>query len=90
MDMKSNNSTYKCTSNKTLSSNTYTMSNAVITNTQTGSSISISGSTITVTVENKLIPKDSEYNLKLVKVEQGNTSKSYKGQNLESIHQLVK
>ena len=60
---------------KTLSSNTYTMSNAVITNTQTGSSISVSGSTITVTVENKLIPKDSEYNLKLVKVEQGNTSK---------------
>ena len=64
---------------KTLSSNTYTMSNAVITNTQTGSSISISGSTITVTVENKLIPKDSEYNLKLVKVEQGNTSKKLQG-----------
>ena len=64
---------------KTLSSNTYTMSNAVITNTQTGSSISVSGSTITVTVENKLIPKDSEYNLKLVKVEQGNTSKKLQG-----------
>ena len=64
---------------KTLSSNTYTMSKAVITNTQTGSSISISGSTITVTVENKLIPKDSEYNLKLVKVEQGNTSKKLQG-----------
>ena len=64
---------------KTLSSNTYTMSNAVITNTQTGSSISVSGSTITVTVENKLIPKDSEYNLKLVKVEQGNTSKNLQG-----------
>ena len=64
---------------KILSSNTYTMSNAVITNTQTGSSISVSGSTITVTVENKLIPKDSEYNLKLVKVEQGNTSKKLQG-----------
>ena len=64
---------------KTLSSNTYTMSKAVITNTQTGSSISVSGSTITVTVENKLIPKDSEYNLKLVKVEQGNTSKKLQG-----------
>ena len=64
---------------KKLSSNTYTMSNAVITNTQTGSSISVSGSTITVTVENKLIPKDSEYNLKLVKVEQGNTSKKLQG-----------
>ncbi len=64
---------------KTLSSNTYTMSNAVITNTQTGSSISVSGSTITVTVENKLIPKDSEYNLKLVKVEQGNISKKLQG-----------
>ena len=64
---------------KTLSSNTYTMSNAVITNTQTGSSISVSGSMITVTVENKLIPKDSEYNLKLVKVEQGNTSKKLQG-----------
>ena len=64
---------------KTLSSNTYTMSNAVITNTQTGSSISVSGSTITVTVENKLIPKDSAYNLKLVKVEQGNTSKKLQG-----------
>ena len=64
---------------KTLSSNTYTMSNAVITNTQTGPSISVSGSTITVTVENKLIPKDSEYNLKLVKVEQGNTSKKLQG-----------
>ena len=64
---------------KTLSSNTYTMSNAVITNTQTGASISVSGSIITVTVENKLIPKDSEYNLKLVKVEQGNTSKKLQG-----------
>ena len=60
---------------KTLSSNTYTMSNAVITNTQTGSSISVSGSTITVTVENKLIPKDSEYNLKLIKVEEGTSNK---------------
>ena len=61
---------------KTLSSNTYTMSNAVITNTQTGSSISVSGSTIiTVTVENKLIPKTSEYNLKLVKVEEGTSNK---------------
>ena len=64
---------------KTLSSNTYTMSNAVITNNQTGSSINVSGSTITVTVENKLIPNDSEYNLKLVKVEQGNTSKKLQG-----------
>ena len=64
---------------KTLSSNTYTMSKAVITNTQTGASISVSGSIITVTVENKLIPKDSEYNLKLVKVEQGNTSKKLQG-----------
>ena len=64
---------------KTLSGNTYTMSNAVITNMQTGSSISVSGSTITVTVENKLIPEDSEYNLKLVKVEQGNTSKKLQG-----------
>ena len=64
---------------KTLSSNTYTMSNAVITNTQTGSSISVSGSTITVTVENKLIPKPSEYNLKLVKVEQGNTTNKLQG-----------
>ena len=60
---------------KTVTSNVYTMSNAVITNVQTGSSISVSGSTITVTVENKLIPKTSEYNLKLVKVEEGTSNK---------------
>ena len=60
---------------KTVTSNVYTMSNAVITNAQTGSSISVSGSTITVTVENKLIPKTSEYNLKLVKVEEGTSNK---------------
>ena len=49
------------------------MSNAKITNAQTGASLSLSGNTITVTVENKLIPKTSEYNLKLVKVEEGTT-----------------
>ena len=64
---------------KTVASNVYKMSNAVITNNQTGASISVSGSMIIVTVENKLIPKDSEYNLKLVKVEQGNTSKKLQG-----------
>ena len=50
------------------------MSGAQITNQQTGANINVSGNTITVTVENKLIPKNSEYNLKLVKVEQGNVS----------------
>ena len=64
---------------KVFENNTYKMSDAVITNNQTGASISVSGSMIIVTVENKLIPKDSEYNLKLVKVEQGNTSKKLQG-----------
>ena len=64
---------------KVFENNTYSMSNAEITNAQTGASISLSGNTITVTVENKLIPKDSEYNLKLVKVEQGNTSNKLEG-----------
>ncbi len=64
---------------KQLVGNAYTMSGAQITNNQTGASINISGGTITVTVENKLIPKNSEYNLKLVKVEQGNTSNKLQG-----------
>ena len=64
---------------KVFENNTYSVSNAEITNAQTGASISLSGNTITVTVENKLIPKDSEYNLKLVKVEQGNTSNKLEG-----------
>ena len=64
---------------KVFQNNTYSMSNAVITNNQNGASISISGNTITVTVENKLIPKTSEYNLKLVKVEQGNVGKKLEG-----------
>ncbi len=51
------------------------MSTAQITNAQTGASLTLSGSTITVTVENKLIPKTSEYNLKLVKVEEGTSNK---------------
>ena len=55
------------------------MSGAQITNQQTGANINVSGNTITVTVENKLIPKNSEYNLKLVKVEQGNVSKKLQG-----------
>ena len=55
------------------------MSDAQIINEQTGSSISLSGNTITVTVENKLIPKNSEYNLKLIKVEEGNTSNKLEG-----------
>jgi len=60
---------------KVFENNTYKMSTAQITNAQTGASISLSGSTITVTVENKLIPKTSEYNLKLVKVEEGTSNK---------------
>ncbi|MBS5854801.1 MAG: Cys-Gln thioester bond-forming surface protein [Clostridium sp.] len=64
---------------KQLTGNSYTMSGAQITNQQTGANINVSGNTITVTVENKLIPKNSEYNLKLVKVEQGNVSKKLQG-----------
>ena len=64
---------------KTFTNNTYSMSDAKITNTQSGASINVSGDTITVTVENKLIPQDSEYNLKLVKVEQGNVGKKLEG-----------
>src|SRR5699024_9239205 len=64
---------------KVFENNTYSMSSAEITNEQTGASISLSGNTITVTVENKLIPKTSEYNLKLVKVEQGNTGNLLEG-----------
>ena len=64
---------------KALSGNTYGMQNATITNQQSGASINVAGNVITVTVENKLIPKDSEYNLKLVKVEQGNTSNKLEG-----------
>ena len=60
---------------KVFENNTYSMSNAEITNAQTGASISLSGNTITVTVENKLIPKTSEYNLKLVKVEEGTSNR---------------
>ncbi len=60
---------------KVFEDNTYKMSNAQITNAQTGASINLSGNTITVTVENKLIPKTSEYNLKLVKVEEGTSNK---------------
>ena len=60
---------------KVFEDNTYQMSDAKITNAQTGSSINFSGNTITVTVENKLIPKPSEYNLKLIKVEEGTTNK---------------
>ena len=62
-----------------LSGSQYTLTNAQITNQQTGASLSLSGTTINVTVQNKLIPKNSEYNLKLVKVEQGNTSKKLQG-----------
>ncbi len=64
---------------KALSGNIYGMQNAVITNPQTGADIAVSGNTITVTVQNKLIPKNSEYNLKLIKVEQGNTSNKLEG-----------
>ena len=64
---------------KKFENNTYSISGATITNQQTGASINVSGNTITVTVENKIIPKTSEYNLKLVKVEQGNTSKKLQG-----------
>ena len=60
---------------KVFENNTYSMSNAEITNAQTGASLSLSGNTITVTVENKLIPKTSEYNLKLVKVEEGTSNR---------------
>ena len=63
----------------TLSGNQYSLSNAQITNPQTGASLSLSGTTINVTVQNKLKPNNSEYNLKLVKVEQGNTSKKLQG-----------
>ena len=62
-----------------LSGNQYTLTNAQITNPQTGASLSLSGTTINVTVQNRLIPKNSEYNLKLIKVEQGNTSKKLQG-----------
>ena len=64
---------------KIFTNNTYTMSDAKIVNAQTGSKIELSGNTITVTVENKLIPNNSEYNFKLIKVEQGNTSKKLEG-----------
>ena len=64
---------------KALSGNTYGMQNATITNQQSGASINVAGNVITVTVENKLIPKDSEYNLKLVKVEQGNNTNKLEG-----------
>ena len=64
---------------KALTGNTYGMQSATITNQQSGASIEVSENVITVTVENKLIPKDSEYNLKLVKVEQGNTSNRLEG-----------
>ena len=60
---------------KVFQDNTYKMSTAQITNAQTGASLTLSGNTITVTVENKLIPKTSEYNLKLVKVEEGTSNK---------------
>ena len=64
---------------KTLSNNTYSMTNAVITNQQDGASIGISGNTITVTVENKFIPKPGEYNLKLVKVDSENNDIKLQG-----------
>ena len=64
---------------KVLSGNKYTASTAQITNPQTGVSMSANGTAITVTVENKLIPKTSDYNLKLVKVEQGNANTKLKG-----------
>ena len=60
---------------KVFENNTYKMSTAQITNAQTGASLTLSGNTITVTVENKLIPKTSEYNLKLIKVEEGTSNK---------------
>ena len=64
---------------KTLADNNYSMTNAVITNAQEGASIAVSGNIITVTVENKIIPKPGEYNLKLIKVDSGDNTKKLQG-----------